>query len=44
MSLSPEQFIQLKTIEMQTEVCGERGKASCTFIQNGIKPVYNLNK
>ncbi len=44
MHLSPEQFIQLKTIEMQTEVCGSGGKATCTFLQNGIAPVYNLGK
>jgi regulator of protease activity HflC (stomatin/prohibitin superfamily) len=44
MHLSPEQFIQLKTIEMQAQVCGEKGKANCTFIQNGATPVYNLGK
>lgn len=44
MHLSPEQFIQLETIKMQHEVCGEKGKATCTFIQNGAQPVYNLNK
>jgi regulator of protease activity HflC (stomatin/prohibitin superfamily) len=44
MHLSPEQFIQLKTIEMQAEVCGQNGKANCTFIQNGATPVYNLSK
>jgi regulator of protease activity HflC (stomatin/prohibitin superfamily) len=43
MHLSPEQFIQLKGIEMQTEVCGEKGKATCTFL-NGVSPVYNLGK
>jgi regulator of protease activity HflC (stomatin/prohibitin superfamily) len=37
MHLSPE------NIEMQTEVCGERGKATCTFL-NGVSPVYNLGK
>jgi regulator of protease activity HflC (stomatin/prohibitin superfamily) len=42
MHLSPEQFIQLETIKMQAQVCGEGGKASCTFIQNGATPVYNL--
>lgn len=31
MHLSPEQFIQLETIKMQHDVCGERGKATCTF-------------
>jgi SPFH domain/Band 7 family protein len=41
MHLSPEQFIQLETIKMQRAVCGE-GKTSCTFIQNGALPVYNL--
>ncbi len=44
MHLSPEQFIQLETIKMQASVCGEGGKASCTFIQNGATPVYNLAK
>src|ERR1700738_119137 len=39
MHLSPEQFIQLKTIEMQAQVCGDKGKANCTFIQNGTTPV-----
>ena len=43
MSLSPEQFIHLKMIEMQQAVCGQ-GKADCTFIQNGATPVYNLGK
>lgn len=44
MHLSPEQFIQLETVKMQAEVCGASGKASCTFIQNGATPVYNLGK
>jgi len=44
MHLSPEQFIQLETIKMQNEVCGPQGKGTCTFIQNGAPPVYNLNK
>ena len=44
MHLSPEQFIQLETIKMQNQVCGINGKATCTFIQNGATPVYNLNK
>jgi regulator of protease activity HflC (stomatin/prohibitin superfamily) len=45
MHLSPEQFIQLKAIEMQARVCGPEGKATCTFIQNGgATPVYNLGK
>jgi regulator of protease activity HflC (stomatin/prohibitin superfamily) len=44
MHLSPEQFIQLEMIKMQSEVCGEKGKANCTFIQNGTPAVYNLNK
>src|SRR4029077_18549218 len=42
MHLSPEQFIQLEAIkvqsravEMQKEVCGREGKATCTFVQNG---------
>jgi regulator of protease activity HflC (stomatin/prohibitin superfamily) len=44
MHLSPEQFIQLETIKMQAAVCGPNGKATCTFIQNGATPVYNLAK
>jgi regulator of protease activity HflC (stomatin/prohibitin superfamily) len=44
MHLSPEQFIQLETIKMQAGVCGPNGKATCTFIQNGAMPVYNLGK
>jgi regulator of protease activity HflC (stomatin/prohibitin superfamily) len=45
MHLSPEQFIQLKAIEMQSRVCGPEGKAGCTFIQNGgATPVYNLGR
>jgi hypothetical protein len=44
MHLSPEQFIQLETIKMQDHVCGRDGKANCTFIQNGVAPVLNLNK
>ena len=44
MHLSPEQFIQLETINMQRQACGEKGKANCTFIQNGATPVYNLGK
>ena len=43
MHLSPEQFIQLKMIEMQQSVCGEN-RSTCTFIQNGATPVYNLGK
>ena len=44
MHLSPEQFIQLETVKMQAEVCGTNGKATCTFIQNGTTPVYNLGR
>lgn len=44
MHLSPEQFIQLETIKMQARVCGSDGKATCTFIQNGATPVYNLGR
>jgi regulator of protease activity HflC (stomatin/prohibitin superfamily) len=45
MHLSPEQFIQLEAIKMQSRVCGPEGKATCTFIQNGgATPVYNLGK
>ncbi len=43
MHLSPEQFIQLEQIKMQEKVCGN-DKTSCTFIQNGATPVYNLGK
>jgi len=25
-------------------MCGPNGKATCTFIQNGATPVYNLAK
>jgi len=44
MGLSPQQFIQLETVKMQREVCGEQGKSTCTFIQNGTQPVYDLSK
>lgn len=44
MGLSPQQFIQLETVKMQRDVCGEQGKATCTFIQSGIQPVYDLGK
>ena len=44
MSLSPEQYIALERIKMELEVCGPSGKGSCTFIQNGVSPVYNLGK
>ncbi len=44
MHLSPEQFIQLEMIKMQEQVCGKDGKASCTFVQNGVSQVYNLGK
>jgi regulator of protease activity HflC (stomatin/prohibitin superfamily) len=44
MGLSPQQFIQLETVKMQREVCGETGKATCTFIQSGAVPTYDLNK
>lgn len=44
MGLSPQQFIQLETVKMQREVCGEQGKANCTFIMNGAQPVYDLSK
>lgn len=43
MHLSPEQFIQLEVLKMQTAVCGP-GKSTCTFIQNGATPVYNLGR
>src|SRR5260370_20129678 len=42
MHLSPEQFIQLETINMQRQVCCDKGKAHCTFIPNGTTPIYNL--
>jgi hypothetical protein len=44
MHLSPEQFLALETIKMQSSVCGPEGKATCTFIQNGAHPVYHLGK
>jgi len=44
MQLSPEQFLQLEAIKMQLAVCGPEGKGTCTFIQNGAAPVYNLGK
>jgi regulator of protease activity HflC (stomatin/prohibitin superfamily) len=44
MHLSPEQFIQLEQIKMQNAVCGEQGKANCTFIQNGVPSVYNVSR
>jgi hypothetical protein len=45
MGLSPQQFIQLETVKMQREVCGETGKATCTFIQSGgAVPTYDLSK
>jgi len=39
MQLSPEQFIQLETIKMQREVCGQ---GNCTFFMNG-GPVPTIN-
>jgi hypothetical protein len=44
LGLSPQQFIQLETIKMQRDVCGEQGKATCTFIQSGAVPTYDLSK
>lgn len=44
MGLSPQQFIQLETVKMQHNVCGDQGKANCTFIMNGAQPVYDLSK
>jgi len=44
MHLSPEQFLQLEQIKMHASVCGPEGKATCTFIQNGATPVYNLGR
>ena len=44
MGLSPQQFIQLETVKMQREVCGDQGKGTCTFIMNGAQPVYDLSK
>lgn len=43
MHLSPEQFIQLETLKMQTTVCGIN-HSTCTFITNGAVPVYNLGR
>jgi regulator of protease activity HflC (stomatin/prohibitin superfamily) len=45
MGLTPQQFIQLETVKMQRDVCGEQGKATCTFIQSGgVQSVYDLNR
>lgn len=44
LGLTPEQFIELSRINMQREVCGPNGKGTCTFIQNGATPVYNLRQ
>lgn len=44
MHLTPDQFIQLQAIKMQQAVCGTAGKGTCTFIQNGATPVYNLGR
>jgi len=45
LGLTPQQFIQLETVKMQRDVCGEQGKATCTFIQSGsAQPVYELNR
>jgi regulator of protease activity HflC (stomatin/prohibitin superfamily) len=45
MGLSPQQFIQLETVKMQRDVCGEQGKATCTFIQNGgAQPIYDVTR
>lgn len=43
MQLSPEQFIQLKTIEMENQVCAKEG--NCTFFIGGSPvPTLNLKK
>ena len=43
MGLSPQKFIQLETVKMQREVCGDQGKATCTFIMSGnAQAVYDL--
>ena len=46
MQLSPEQFLRLETIKMQHEVCGEKGKAGCTFLvgAGSVSPVYDVKK
>jgi len=45
LGLTPQQFIQLEMVKMQRDVCGEQGKATCTFIQSGsAQPVYELNR
>jgi regulator of protease activity HflC (stomatin/prohibitin superfamily) len=43
MHLSPEQFIQLKQIEMLKSACAD-SKSACTFVQGNATPVYNLGK
>ena len=35
---------QLERIKMERAVCGPEGKGTCTFIQNGATPVYDLGK
>jgi len=45
LGLTPQQFIQLETVKMQRDVCGEQGKATCTFIQNGgAQPIYDVTR
>src|SRR5262245_17996806 len=44
MQLTPEQFLALEAIKMQSHVCGSEGKGTCTFIQNGATPVMNLGR
>lgn len=45
MGLSPEQFIRLETIKMQQVVCGQEGKAGCTFfVGGGVAPVIDVKR
>lgn len=38
--LSPEQYVQLKKIEMELKVCA--GESTCTFIDNGAIPTFGV--
>ena len=45
MQLSPDQFLRLETIKMQDQVCGQYGKATCTFLMGGgVSPVLGVGK
>jgi len=43
--LTPQEFIELQRINMQAQICGPQGHASCTFIQNGsAAPVMDVRR